>query len=103
MRPAIYTGAMKINPELSQRLHAKYLYWQGWAIVKIAEFMDLPPSTVGSWKNRDAWDDAKPIDRVEATLEARLIQLIAKDDKDGKDFKEIDLLGRQIERIARAC
>lgn len=101
MRPAIYTGAMKINPELSQRLHAKYLYWQGWAIVKIAEFMDLPPSTVGSWKNRDAWDDAKPIDRVEATLEARLIQLIAKDDKDGKDFKEIDLLGRQIERIAR--
>ncbi len=47
------------------------------------------------------WDAARPIDRVDATLEARMTQLIMKDEKDGRDFKEIDLLGRQLERIAR--
>lgn len=41
------------------------------------------------------------IERVESTVEARLIQLVNKNQKEGKDFKEIDLLGRQIERLAR--
>ncbi|MEX2335355.1 MAG: terminase family protein, partial [Pseudohongiella sp.] len=35
------------------------------------------------------------------SLEARMVQLVFKDEKEGKDFKEIDLLGRQIERLAR--
>ncbi len=35
------------------------------------------------------------------SLEARLTQLIIKPQKTGGDFKEIDLLGRQIERLAR--
>ena len=38
---------------------------------------------------------------VTSSLEARLIQLILKAVKEGRDFKEIDLLGRQIERLAR--
>lgn len=42
-----------------------------------------------------------PISRVEMSLEARLTQLIIKPQKTGGDFKEIDLLGRQIERLAR--
>ena len=96
-----YTAGMIINPELNQKQHAKYLYWQGWAIRRIAELMGLPESTVGSWKNREKWDDATPLDRVNNSLEARLMQLIHKDDKDGKDYKEIDLLGRQLERTAR--
>ena len=33
--------------------------------------------------------------------EQRLTQLIIKPQKTGGDFKEIDLLGRQIERLAR--
>ncbi|MBP1039305.1 oxidoreductase, partial [Serratia fonticola] len=33
--------------------------------------------------------------------EARIIQLILKGKKEGSDYKEIDLLGRQIERLAR--
>ena len=37
----------------------------------------------------------------EASLEARLCLLIAKEDKNGADFKEIDLLHRQLERSAR--
>jgi len=56
---------------------------------------------VHSWKQRDGWDDALPSQRVEGALEARLVQLISKEAKEGRDFKEIDLLGRQIERLAR--
>lgn len=54
-----------------------------------------------SWKRRDQWDAFDPVQRVESSIEARLIQLVAKPEKEGKDFKEIDLLGRQIERLAR--
>ena len=80
---------------------ARGLYWQGWSISAIAEMVNTPRTTVDGWKKSDGWDDAKPIDRVESTLEARLVQLINKDDKTGKDFKEIDLLGRQVERMAK--
>lgn len=53
------------------------------------------------WKDAEEWDKAQPVQRVEAALETRMVQLIAKDIKTGGDFKEIDLLGRQIERLAR--
>ncbi len=80
---------------------AKYLYWQGWAVTELSKYLGEARTTVQSWKSRDGWDRAPAIERVESTLEARLVQLIAKDDKSGHDFKEIDLLGRQIERLAR--
>lgn len=86
---------------LDPRKHARALYWQGWRVARIAEFIGEKPATVHSWKHRDKWDEASPIERVESSLEVRLIQLINKDAKEGKDFKEIDLLGRQIERLAR--
>lgn len=86
---------------LSPRVRARHLYWQGWRPVRIAEAIGAELNTVYKWKQRDAWDDAKPIDRIEGSLEARLIQLISKEEKEGRDFKEIDLLGRQIERLAR--
>ena len=73
----------------------------GWRLVDIAGYLDLPRTTVDSWKARDRWEDAPAITRVEASLEARLMRLILKEDKTGGDFKEVDLLGRQIERLAR--
>lgn len=85
----------------SNRLSARHLYWMGWRIARIAEFLDLPRGTIASWKQRGKWDDASPTQRVEGALEARLVQLIGKEEKEGRDFKEIDLLGRQIERLAR--
>ncbi|MDI5893091.1 terminase large subunit domain-containing protein [Halomonas rhizosphaerae] len=85
----------------SPRVTARHLYWQGWRVVRIAEFLGEKPPTVHSWKQRDGWDEASPSQRVEGALEARLVQLISKEGKEGKDFKEIDLLGRQIERLAR--
>lgn len=78
-----------------------HLYFQGYKIRAIAELLATPEGTVGTWKSRDGWDDIKPIDRVDFALEARMCQLIAKEVKTGGDLKEIDLLGRQLERVAR--
>ncbi|EPJ56365.1 MAG: terminase, ATPase subunit [Osedax symbiont Rs2] len=89
------------KPDNDNRRQAKFLYWQGFRVVRISEILQEKETTIHSWKNRDGWDKSKPIDRVEGTLEARLIQLIIREDKDGRDFKEIDLLGRQVERLAR--
>lgn len=90
-----------ISPDYDPRRAAKHLYWQGFRVARIAEMLGEKAATVHSWKKRDGWDDAKPIERVEGALEARLIQLVMKEPKDGRDFKEIDLLGRQVERMAR--
>lgn len=78
-----------------------HLFFQGYSLRDIAELLQTPEGTVSTWKKRDGWDDIKPIDRVDFALEARLCQLIAKEMKTGSDFKEIDLLGRQLERVAR--
>lgn len=83
------------------RRQAVLLYWQGFSPRQIAETLGQKIPTINSWKRRDKWDDIHPISRVETSIESRLIQLIAKPKKDGGDYKEIDLLGRQIERLAR--
>ncbi|VBC50422.1 bacteriophage terminase, ATPase subunit [Burkholderia pseudomallei] len=80
---------------------ARTLYWQGWRIASIARHLDVKPATVASWCRREKWKDATPVERIEASLEVRLMVLIAKEKKDGADYKEIDLLGRQVERLAR--
>lgn len=87
--------------ESDPRRIARALYWQGWRVSSIARHLDAKRATVESWKQRDEWDKATPIERIESSLETRLAVLIAKTKKDGTDFKEIDLLGRQVERLAR--
>lgn len=87
--------------ETDPRKTARALYWQGWRISSIARHLGEKRTTVESWKTRDEWDKATPIERIESSIETRMAVLIAKDKKDGQDFKEIDLLGRQIERMAR--
>jgi len=89
------------EPQESPRLTARHLYWQGWRVARIAEHLAIKPATIHSWKERDGWESTTPADRVEGALEARLVQLIGKEKKAPGDFKEIDLLGRQIERLAR--
>lgn len=90
-----------ILPHDEPKNSARALYWQGWGISDIARHLDIPRTTIESWKSRDGWEQTRPISRVEAVLETRLIQLIAKEHKEGKDYKEIDLLTRQMERLAR--
>ncbi|WP_445157080.1 terminase large subunit domain-containing protein [Halomonas sp. E14] len=95
------TAAPDLDNLDASRHSARHLYWMGWRIARIAEHLDIPRATIDSWKKRDGWDEASPSQRVEGALEARMVQLIWKERKEGKDFKELDLLGRQIERLAR--
>lgn len=88
-------------PRMDARRRARALYWQGWAVQQIAEELNQPRPTISAWKRRDGWDAASSRDRCESALEARWIQLVSKEQKSGADYKEIDLLGRQIERLAR--
>ncbi len=90
-----------VSADLDPRRRARDLFWQGWRIARIAEHVGVKVSTVHSWKRRDKWDEFDPVLRVESTIEARLIQLVSKPEKEGKDYKEIDLLTRQMERLAR--
>lgn len=87
--------------QADSRRRARDLYWQGWRLTDIGELLKIPRTTLHGWKEAEQWDKAAPIQRVEGALESRLVQLIAKEAKTGSDFKEIDLLGRQVERLAR--
>jgi uncharacterized protein YjcR len=84
-----------------QRRQAKFLYWMGWRVTDIAAFQGQKEPTVHSWKQRDEWDKASAVERMEAALEARFVALVLKEPKSGGDFKEIDLLGRQATALAR--
>lgn len=95
---AVVTAAAEAQ---DPRRRARSLYWQGYHLAYIARTLEVKPSTVSSWKRRDKWHETHPLERVEDAIEARLIHLVAKADKSGTDFKEIDLLGRQLERTAR--
>lgn len=99
--PALDALHALTDPAQDKRRQARALYWMGWRVTHIAERLELPRTTVHEWKKADAWDEANGLRRVEGSLEMRLCTLISKEQKTGGDFKEIDLLGRQMERMAR--
>lgn len=84
-----------------QRRQARDLYWQGWKLTHIAEKLGVPRATLHGWHKAERWADASPTQRAEGVTETRYAQLVAKEGKTGSDYKEIDLLGRQMERFAR--
>lgn len=96
-----YPGMPTPDTNIDPRRAARALYWQGLRIARIAEQLGENPATLHSWKRRDKWDESDTTERIVSTIEARLQLLIAKENKEGKDYKEIDLLGRQVERMAR--
>ncbi|HBZ4205304.1 TPA: terminase ATPase subunit family protein [Klebsiella pneumoniae] len=83
------------------RRQAALLYWQGFSVPQIADMLQTKRPTVQSWKQRDHWEETAPLNRIESTLEARLIQLYAKPSLTPHDFKVADFLARQMERFAR--
>jgi uncharacterized protein YjcR len=83
------------------RRQARSLYWRGWGVTQIADELGLKRPTVQAWKDREKWDDAPSIAKIEDALECRLNLLIAKESKTGGDFKEIDLLMRAVTSAAR--
>lgn len=93
--------AENLSADIEPRRVARDLYWKGWRVTSIARVLNEPRSTIESWKQRDQWDKASVAERVESSIEMRMMLLIAKEVKDPVDFKEIDLLGRELERMAR--
>ena len=83
------------------RRQARSLYWRGWGVTQIADELGLKRPTVQAWKDREKWDDAPSLSKIEDALECRLNTLIAKEGKTGGDFKEIDLLMRAVVSGAR--
>lgn len=82
------------------RQRAKQLYWQGYPPAEISRLMGINQNTIYAWKKRDEWDETPAIQRVSQSIDARLIQLTDKDAKTGGDFKEIDLLTRQLKKLS---
>ena len=39
--------------DADKRRNARHLYWQGWRISSIAEYIDEPRSTVQGWKDAE--------------------------------------------------
>ncbi len=84
------------------RRAARNLFFQGWRLTEIADWLELPLPTVASWKGRDKWESALPLDRVECVIEAKLVQLVClPSPMPGWALKEIDHLTRQLERTSR--
>ncbi|QIL44662.1 terminase [Acidovorax sp. HDW3] len=83
------------------RRQARTLFWMGWRLSHIAQHLGVARGTLHGWSKAEKWSEASASVRVEGALESRLVTLVAKDAKSGGDFKEIDLLGRQLERLAR--
>lgn len=83
------------------RLAARSLRWAGWRLTHIALELKIPRTTLYGWHKAEKWDSATPLERIGGALETRLVKLINKNQKTGGDFKEIDLLHRQLERQAR--
>lgn len=94
-------ATLSIDPEMDPRRVARTLYWQGYRVARIAEMLGVRAMTVHSWKRRDQWSETTPDERVALTIEERLMRLVAKEQKEGRDFKEIDLLNRQLNSLAR--
>ena len=106
-QPGAPSAFWQFDPER----HARSLYWRGWGVTQIAEEFALhgivhkgkpvPRATVESWKQRQRWDDAPSIRKIEDCLELRLMTLISKEKKTPGDLVEMDALTRQLEALAR--
>jgi uncharacterized protein YjcR len=90
-----------INPDLDPRKQAMFLYFSGIRIARIAEMLGEKAATVHSWKKRDKWAEIGPLEQMQLTTAARYCQLVMKQQKEGRDYKEIDLLSRQAVQQAR--
>lgn len=105
--PSAYLATVDGERVFDPRRLARALYFRGWGVTELVRELnechglDLNERTVQSWKARGKWDEASCLTRCSDAIEVRYCQLIAKEKKSGHDFKEIDLLGRQIERMAR--
>ncbi len=89
-----------MDARLDPQVAARNLFWQGWKITEIAKQLGVKAPTVYSWKQRGNWDGGSPIQRVTASTEARLIQLVNLPKKSDGDYKEIRQLSQLIDQFS---
>lgn len=94
-------GLPSVAPVGHVRHQARRMYWQGYPVAEICRQLQIPEGTAYSWKSRERWDECPVSQRINEALDARLVQLLAKDNKSNADYKEIDQLMRQVERLAK--
>ncbi|MEE6074893.1 terminase large subunit domain-containing protein [Avibacterium paragallinarum] len=87
--------------EVDNKRQAQVMYFGGYKIAEISRQLNIPTSTISSWKEREKWDEMASISRVELGIETRYLLLLRKDVKTGSDLKELDFLMRQMKDAAR--
>ncbi|MDP0367723.1 terminase family protein [Glaesserella parasuis] len=99
----IATNQAKKTALINMNTHreAQLKYWAGYSLTEIAKMLNIPVSTIASWKKREKWDEASLFERVSGNIESRYMLLLQKDVKTGYDFKELDFLMRQMKDAAR--
>lgn len=94
-------------PDDAAMLHAhlrrwcRQLFFRRWSLQQISDETGVKYDTVASWKRRDKWDAAKPVDVVDEAYEAKILEYLDKPDMTEGDMKRLDFCTRQMERIAR--
>ncbi len=92
---------LTIDDKRDVRRIARAYYWMGYRKEWILARLGISDALFRSWKSKGKWDNVPPIKRLEESIELRVMELVARDEKTGADYKEIDLLMRQMERSAR--
>ncbi len=86
------------------KIQARTQYWLGRDIKDIAAMLGVKPATVYTWKRRYGWDKSSAGERAHDRALARFLELMERpaETLTGREFKAIDLYGRQIARLERA-
>lgn len=98
----LYAGGMTASAStIDNRERARRLYWQGWRVSAIAKELGEKVPTVHSWKQRDEWERASAVDRIEDSLEADTCRLITLPERTRADEQRIEANLRYMERVAK--
>ena len=83
------------------RRKCRQLFFRKWPIALIHAETGVNYNTLASWKKRDKWDAAAPVDIVDEAYEAKILEYLDRPDMTEGDMKRLDFCTRQMERIAR--
>lgn len=86
---------------LNPKQHGRILFAMGMSVSEIAKQINENRSTVESWKQRDGWEKSDLFDDVTLALKVRYLALTFMESKSNANYKEMDFIGRQFERMAR--
>lgn len=64
LSPEITANEILLKNAVSDRRQAQLMYWAGYIVTEISRQLDIPVSTIASWKTRDKWDVAPFAGRV---------------------------------------